>query len=79
MPTNGTVIITSEYFNAVYCNGRLQQDGKPEYLDPETLLRLYPSAVYYTMDQRLYDEILDGMGYPTDINDLPAHRLTLIH
>lgn len=72
------IIVTSDYFNAWYLNGQLGDEGKPERLDGETLGRLYPQAAWYEMPADVYDEILDGAGYPARFEDLPVDRLRVI-
>ena len=72
------IIVTSDYFNAWYLNGQLGDEGKPERLDGETLGRLYPQAAWYEMPSDVYDEVLDGAGYPARFEDLPTDRLRCI-
>jgi hypothetical protein len=72
------IIVTSDWYNAWYLNGQLADEGKPSYLDAETVQRLYPQAAWYEMPQDVYDEILDGAGYPARFEDLPVDRLRAI-
>lgn len=70
-------IITSEWFNALYGeDGDLEQDGKPEYLDAETLARTMPDAAIYSLPDDVYDDLLDGAGYPPKLSDVPLSRCT---
>ena len=72
------VLVSCDWFNAWYLDGQLADEGKPSYLDAETIQRLYPQAAWYEMPQDVYDEILDGAGYPKSLADLPLDRLQLI-
>ena len=72
------IIVTSDYFNAWYQDGQLSDQGDPDRLDGETLARLYPQAAWYEMPAGVYDEILDGAGYPARFEDLPVDRLRVI-
>lgn len=64
-------IIQSEWFNALYEDDVLVKDGKPEYLNAETMARLYPEADIYFMKDETYDLVLAGAGYPQNLLDLP--------
>ena len=70
------MIISSDYFNALYTDGRLTLSGKPDRVDAETLARVHPTASVYGMDSDVYFDLLDGNGYPADAESLPLERLT---
>lgn len=72
------VLVSCDWFNAWYLDGQLADEGKPSYLDAESVQRLYPHAAWYEMPQDVYDEILDGAGYPQALADLPLDRLRMI-
>lgn len=65
------VLIGSDYYNAHYLDGRLVRQGKPDVLNLETLAREYPDAAIYTVDENLYDKVLDGEGYPDSLGNFP--------
>lgn len=67
-------LFANDYFNAHYQDGVLVRDGKPEYLDVETLARTFPEAEVYVVPEDVYDEALDGAGYPESMNDFPVAR-----
>lgn len=72
-------IVGSEWFNALYDDeGILEQDAKPEYLDAETLARTLPDAAVYYLPDDVYDDVLDGAGYPRKFTDLPVDRLVRV-
>lgn len=73
-----TVIVQSEWYNAVYEEGALKDEGPPEHLDAETLARTFPLAEVYSMDEDVYFDVLDGAGYPDAFSDLPVVRLTKV-
>lgn len=67
-------ILANDYFNALYEDGVLKQDGKPEYLDAETLARVDPTAEVYVVPQAVYDAVLDGAGYPRELANFPLDQ-----
>jgi hypothetical protein len=67
-------ILQSDWFNALYRDGVLEASGKPDYLDAETLAQMYPQAAYYTVPQDVYDQVLDGAGYPAELAKFPLER-----
>jgi hypothetical protein len=78
---NQYVIIESDWYNALYKNGQLSQQGKPEYLDSETMLRLLTPdnhVDYYVMSDEVYNDLLNGAGYPQDLDELPLDRMTKV-
>lgn len=72
------VFIGHDYFNAWYEDGTLKESGKPEYLDIETLLTVFPDANVYTMGDDVYDELLDGANYPASLSDVPLDKMSRI-
>lgn len=68
------VIIMNDWYNALYENGTLALEGKPEHTDAETLARLWPKAAIYEVPQDVYDEVLGGNGYPRALADFPLDR-----
>lgn len=70
------VIIGSEWYVALYLNGSLYREAKPDYLHAETLHTLWPEAPFYWMDYDLYDElIMEADGYPEHLDGLPLERM----
>lgn len=79
---SAVTVIESDWFNAVYFDGVLKEDAKPEYLDAETAVRTYrglgvPVDRYWLPDD-VYDELLNGAGYPRDLAGVPLGRCQLI-
>lgn len=70
------VIIQSDWYNALYEDGILKHQAKPDYLDAETMVTLFPEASLYSVDYESYEEILNGDGYPTNLSDFPLERCT---
>jgi hypothetical protein len=68
------VIIASDWYNAIYEDGKRKDQGKPEYLDAETMARIFPDADIYYVEDELYDDVLDGAGYPEKLEDFPLDR-----
>lgn len=68
------VIVQSDWYNALYEDGLLVKQGKPERLDAETLANLFEDAEIYWVPQNVYDEHLGGNGYPQDLADFPLHK-----
>lgn len=66
-------IIISDYYNALYKNGKLNHQGKPDYLDGETLSTIYPKAEMYGVSYDIYDELV-GDRYPERLEDFPLER-----
>lgn len=73
MPTK-VELVTSDYYGAIYKDGVLTDQAKPEYLDIETLARLYPNAAVYLADS----DVADGDGYPAQFADIDPSKLTLV-
>lgn len=69
-----TVIIQSDYFNALYEDGSLVEQGKPDYLDVETLARLKPYASIYFIPDDVYDKALNGRGFPARLVNFPLDK-----
>lgn len=67
------VIVSTEYYNAFYVNGRLMYESKPDYLNTETLHNLWPEAAYYGADV-LEEEGMIEDGYPELLADIPLDR-----
>lgn len=67
-------IVESEWYNALYFDGHLDQQGKPEYLNAETLARVYTTADRYYVPNDVYDDCLNGAGYPDALADFPLNR-----
>jgi hypothetical protein len=67
------VIITTEYYNAFYVNGRLVHESKPDYLDTETLHNLWPEASYYGAYE-LEEEGEFEDGYPELLSGVDLSR-----
>lgn len=69
------VIISGEYYNALYEDGVLKHEAEPDYLDAETMLTLFPDASFYGVPWELYDELVgDHDGYPKQLADFPLLR-----
>lgn len=66
-------IITSDYYNALYEDGVLKHQAKPDYLHGETMATLFPDAEYYGIDYDDYEEIL-GDQYPSLLANFPLDR-----
>lgn len=66
-------IIHSDFYSALYEDGVLKHQAKPDYLDTETLHTIYPDAEYYGVPYELYDEMLDD-GYPENLSDFDLTR-----
>lgn len=75
-------IIQSDYYNAVYFSDTLANQAKPERLDAESLIRTHQAlgitVELYVMPSDVYDEVLNGEGYPASFDDLPVDRLNKI-
>jgi hypothetical protein len=67
-------LLSSDYFNAHYVDGILVRDAKPDYLDVETLARTFPDAAVYDVPEDVYDEYLNGNGYPQQLSSFPLAR-----
>ncbi|QDK02679.1 hypothetical protein PP304_gp191 [Gordonia phage Phendrix] len=72
------VFIGHDYFNAWYEDGKLKQSNKPDYLDIETLLSVFPDANAYWMGDDVYEELLNGEDYPASLSDVPLDRMQKI-
>ncbi|QBZ72761.1 hypothetical protein SEA_GODONK_173 [Gordonia phage GodonK] len=72
------VFIGHDYFNAWYVDGALKESAKPDYLNIETLMTVFPDADVYWMDDDMYDELLNGDDYPVDLRDVPLDRMRKI-
>lgn len=68
------VLLQSDWFNAFYAEGELVNDGPPEHLDIETLARTFPDAEIYHVPDDVYDDELNGAGYPLELSAFPLHR-----
>lgn len=66
-------IISSDYFNALYKNGKLEHQARPDYLNAETLATIYPNAELYGVPYDHYEEIL-GDEFPALLSDFPLDR-----
>lgn len=66
-------IISSDYYNALYEDGVLKHQGKPDYLDAETLFTIFPDSKLYGVPYDLYDELVED-GYPTNLSDFDLSR-----
>jgi hypothetical protein len=69
-------ILSSDWYNALYEDGILKESGKPAYLDAETIARLHPDAQFFTVPQPVYDDVLNGEGYPPELSRFPLSRCT---
>ena len=69
-----TTIISSDYYNAFYVDGILKHEAKPDYLNAKTLLTIFPNSEYYGVPYDLYDQLLDGDGYPEHLKDFDLSR-----
>lgn len=67
-------IIQSDWYNALYEDGKLIHQGKPDYLSTETMLTLFPEAEFYLVPYEKYDMVLDGDGYPENLSDFPLNE-----
>lgn len=68
-------IIISDWYNALYEDGLLKVDAKPDYLHGETMITLFPDAEAYYVEYNLYDEIIgNNDGYPFRLSDFPLDR-----
>lgn len=69
-------IVGSEWYVALYQNGVLFREAKPDYLHAETLHTLWPTAPFYWMSYEQYEEIvMDADGYPQLLADLPLDAM----
>lgn len=66
-------IIISEWYNALYEDGTLKIEAKPDYLHGETMITLFPEADAYYVDYDQYEELIDD-GYPPLLVDFPLDR-----
>ncbi len=75
------VLISADGYNGVYEDGVLVDQGKHDYVNIETLIRTYRrhghDLALYCMSDDVYEEILNGEGYPSDLEYLPLDRLQL--
>lgn len=62
-------ILQSECYNALYENGVLLRQGKPDYLDAHTLASVFPDAKIYYVEDDIYESMEDG--YPESLSDFP--------
>lgn len=69
-----TTIISSDYYNAFYEDGVLKHQAKPDYLDSETLFTIFPDSEYYGVPYDLYEELLEGDGYPELLENFDLSR-----
>lgn len=67
-------ILDGEYYNALYEDGRLKHQAKPDYLDAHTLVTVFPEAEYYTVPECVYEAM--GDSYPEDLADFPLEACT---
>jgi hypothetical protein len=69
-------IISSDWYNALYEDGVLVHQAKPDYLDAETMHTLFSGseAAFYSVDYDDYDDILGGEGYPYHLSEFPLDR-----
>jgi hypothetical protein len=77
-PNDKAVVIQSEWYNGLYINGKIKDQGKPGYMNVETILRLLPNAELYYMSTEIYDEVLNGAGYPESLDELPLDQMEKI-
>lgn len=68
-------IITSDYYNALYEDGVLKNQGKPDYLHGETMANLFPHAAVYGLESH-YETLLEEDGYPVHLSDFPLEVCT---
>ena len=74
MLTGNMTIIHGDFYNALYENGKLKIQAKPDYLHAETLSNIFPDAEFYGVPYELYDELVgDKDGYPDDLIDFPLY------
>jgi hypothetical protein len=69
-----TVLVQSDSYNAVYVDGRVHDQAKPDYLDIETLARYVPGASIYWVPRDVYDDHVSGDGYPDLLSNFPLNR-----
>lgn len=69
-------VITSDYYNALYEDGVLKHEAKPDYLHGETLYTIFSDSdsEFYGVDYDDYDELLGGDGYPELLSNFPLDR-----
>jgi hypothetical protein len=62
-------ILQAECYNALYENGVLLHQGKPDYLNAHTLANVFPDAELYYVEDDIYESMYDG--YPENLSEFP--------